>query len=198
MPSHLLIAFAHLHQLDGLINRIVLDAQLARHYRKAAANIDTARFGFAIPEGINRVPDARDRSRDDGPGELGKFFRGGNDFGTAFAHDDAAGSKCGDCAFRGFKRRRDERGVDCAGGQALSGLTWTRSGDVCTLDATDPTWTSATFTARYAVLYDDTPTSPADPLVMLYDFGTNKSCSNGAFTINVSASGFLSLTKAVP
>jgi hypothetical protein len=85
-----------------------------------------------------------------------------------------------------------------AGGQALSGLTWTRSGDVCTLDATDPTWTSATFTARYAVIYDDTPTSPADPLVMLYDFGTNKSCSNGAFTVNVSASGFLSLTKVVP
>ena len=81
-----------------------------------------------------------------------------------------------------------------AGGATLASMTWTRSGATCTLDATDASWTSATFTARYAVIYDDTPTSPADPLVCMLDFGSNKSCSSGAFTVVFSASGILSLT----
>lgn len=80
-----------------------------------------------------------------------------------------------------------------AGGATLA-ATWTRSGGTCTFDATDPAWTAATITARYAVIYDDTPTSPADPLVCLKDFGSNKTSSAGAFTIVFSASGILVLT----
>jgi hypothetical protein len=32
---------------------------------------------------------------------------------------------------------------------------------------------------RYVVLYDDTPTSPADPLIGWYDYGANLTITNG-------------------
>lgn len=32
---------------------------------------------------------------------------------------------------------------------------------------------------RYAVVYNDTPTSPADPLIAWYDYGTSVSLANG-------------------
>ncbi len=32
---------------------------------------------------------------------------------------------------------------------------------------------------RYVVLYDDTPTSPADPLIGYYDYGTNLTVTSG-------------------
>lgn len=80
-----------------------------------------------------------------------------------------------------------------ATGVALTSVVWTRAAATVTFDAADPTWSSATFTARYAVIYSDTPTSPADPLVCLIDFLGNKSVSNGTFTINFNASGILTL-----
>jgi hypothetical protein len=40
---------------------------------------------------------------------------------------------------------------------------------------TDPVWTGsgAGFTARYAILFNDTPTSPADPLIGWWDYGSS-------------------------
>lgn len=81
-----------------------------------------------------------------------------------------------------------------AGGATLQNVTWTESSGTVTLDATDVSWTSATFTARYAVIYDDTPTSPLDPLVCLIDFGTDKSVTAGTFTIQFHANGIFTLT----
>lgn len=54
-----------------------------------------------------------------------------------------------------------------AGGATLGTVTWTKSGATVTFDAADTTWTATggSITARYAVIYDDTPTTPADPLV---------------------------------
>jgi len=81
-----------------------------------------------------------------------------------------------------------------AGGATLQNVTWTESSGTVTLDATDVSWTSATFTARYAVIYDDTPASPLDPLVCLIDFGTDKSVTAGTFTIQFHANGIFTLT----
>lgn len=80
------------------------------------------------------------------------------------------------------------------GGETLTSVTWTRSGSTTTFDADNVSWTSATFTARYGILYDDTPTSPADPVIKIFDFGENKSPSNGTFTINFNASGIFTLS----
>lgn len=81
------------------------------------------------------------------------------------------------------------------GGAALTSVTWTRSGDTVTFDAADAAWTTASFTARYAVIYDDTVTTPvADPLVCFIDFGADKTVTAGTFTVQFNASGIFSLT----
>jgi hypothetical protein len=53
----------------------------------------------------------------------------------------------------------------------LSDLVLTASGDVATF--------------RYVILYNDDPTSPADPLIAYYDYGSDVTLHNGeTFTIN--------------
>jgi hypothetical protein len=49
---------------------------------------------------------------------------------------------------------------------------------------------------RYVVLYDDTPTSPADPLIGWYDYGTALTITSGnAFTVDFDGTaGVLTIT----
>jgi len=54
-----------------------------------------------------------------------------------------------------------------AGGVALSSVTWSRSGDVFTLDAADVTWTNP-INAVAAVVYDSTPGTDATNPVLCY------------------------------
>jgi len=64
--------------------------------------------------------------------------------------------------------------------------------DQAQFDADDTTWTSSTITARYAIIYKYVDTTPANcPLVCLVDFGSDKSSSDGDFTIQWSTDGFL-------
>ncbi len=57
-------------------------------------------------------------------------------------------------------------------------------------DAADTAWTSATFTAFHAVIYDSTAT---DNLVASIDFGGGKAVSSGTFTIQFDSSGIITL-----
>jgi hypothetical protein len=45
----------------------------------------------------------------------------------------------------------------------------------------DPLWTGSGggFTFRYAILYNDTPTSPADPLIAYWDYGSSQLVNTG-------------------
>ncbi len=79
-----------------------------------------------------------------------------------------------------------------AGGATLAGVSWTSADGTATFDADDPEWTSATFTARYAAIYDYTAAN--DALVKLFDFGGDKSVSNGTFSIQFNESGVITLT----
>ena len=65
--------------------------------------------------------------------------------------------------------------------QALSSQAVASSTAVATVDFGDSTWSSATFTAAYAAIYNDTAAS--DPLVVVLDFGGDKTCTNGTFKI---------------
>lgn len=63
------------------------------------------------------------------------------------------------------------------GGSSITFMS-SRSGGTITATATDVTWTAsggnlgASTTGRYFSIYDDTPTSPADPLANSYDYGS--------------------------
>jgi hypothetical protein len=60
----------------------------------------------------------------------------------------------------------------------------TVTGTVAFCDFDDTTWSTATFTARGALIYDDAATTPvADATLAVLDFTSDKSASAGDFTI---------------
>lgn len=59
-------------------------------------------------------------------------------------------------------------------------------------DATDTAWTSATFTAYYAAIYDDDVGS--DPLICTIDFSGAQQVVAGTFTIQYNAAGILTVS----
>lgn len=69
---------------------------------------------------------------------------------------------------------------------------YSESGGTGTLTGTDVEWTASGGSFgpfRYVVLYNDTPTSPADPLVAWWDYGSSISCNDGEkFTVDFGAS----------
>jgi len=71
------------------------------------------------------------------------------------------------------------------GGLTLSGFTTSASGTTAWIDwTTDPSWAVATFTARYAVIYNS---SASDKAVAVIDFDTDKTASAGTFLITLPA-----------
>jgi hypothetical protein len=73
-----------------------------------------------------------------------------------------------------------------SGGTATT-ITTSRSGGTFKAEGTDVVFTAtgAVGPFRYAVLYNDTPTSPADPLVAWWDYGSSISLANGeTFTVD--------------
>ena len=72
------------------------------------------------------------------------------------------------------------------------------TGGVYKLTLTDLVLTAsgAVATFRYVVVYNDTPTSPADPLIGFYDHGSNVTLASGdTFTVDFDGTnGFLTLT----
>ena len=67
-----------------------------------------------------------------------------------------------------------------AGGNTLSGAAITLSGSTAIVDFSDTTWSSATITARGALIYNS---SKSDKAIAVLDFGSDKSSTNGDFTI---------------
>lgn len=59
-------------------------------------------------------------------------------------------------------------------------------------DAADTAWTSATFTAYHAVIYDSTA---GNDLICSIDFGGAKTVAAGTFTIQWNASGIITLAS---
>tara|TARA_R110002096_G_scaffold6172_1_gene28217 strand:+ start:1960 stop:2412 length:453 start_codon:yes stop_codon:yes gene_type:complete len=74
-----------------------------------------------------------------------------------------------------------------AGGGVLTAIDPTTSGTTAFVDFADETFSSATITARGALIYNTTPNTTSialtNPSVIVLDFGSDKTSTSGAFTI---------------
>lgn len=81
---------------------------------------------------------------------------------------------------------------------ANKALSYDAGTNVTKFDADDVSWTTSTITARYAVIYDNTPATDAEKSLIAYiDFGTDQSSSNGTFSIAFNTSGIFGVTVSV-
>lgn len=74
-----------------------------------------------------------------------------------------------------------DSGSYTAGGGTLTNVTPTTSGTTALTDFDDLEFTSATITARGALIYNST--ASGDPTVAVLDFGADKTSTTGTFTI---------------
>ena len=82
-----------------------------------------------------------------------------------------------------------------AGGMDLGTVTVSQdnTNNRALADAANPVWSTATITARGAVIYKKVGTAATDRLLMYLDFGSDVSSTAADFTVNLNASGFLAL-----
>jgi hypothetical protein len=78
-----------------------------------------------------------------------------------------------------------------ANGVVLASATVTQAATT-KFDGNDSAWTTATFTAYHAVLWDNTVAT--DDLICSFDFGGAKTVTAGTFTIQWHANGIITLT----
>jgi len=81
-----------------------------------------------------------------------------------------------------------------AGGTSVGTITGAQSsGTFKLVGGTDPVFTASGGNVgplRYAVLYNDTPTSPADPLIGYWDYGSSITLASGeTLTVDLDQSG---------
>lgn len=75
-------------------------------------------------------------------------------------------------------------GSYAAGGGTLTNITAVNTGTTAFTDFADLTFTSATITARGALIYNSTPTHTyTNPTCVVLDFGSDKTSTTGDFTI---------------
>jgi hypothetical protein len=81
------------------------------------------------------------------------------------------------------------------GGSELTTKALTEATRVSKFDADDVSWANSTITARYAVLYDNSPATDAlRKLILWIDFGTDMVSANTEFKITWDAAGIFTFT----
>lgn len=86
-----------------------------------------------------------------------------------------------------------------AGGKTLSSVTVTQddTNNRMVIDAADVTWSAlgalSPATPSHAIIWNDTPTSPADPLIAYIELGSTAT-NGGDYTIQWNAAGVATLT----
>lgn len=82
-----------------------------------------------------------------------------------------------------------------AGGVTLASKTYVASSLVTTFDAADTSWTlTGAITFRHAPIWDDTPTAPADPLILNVDTGGDQTLNGVPLAFQWNASGIFTFT----
>lgn len=107
------------------------------------------------------------------------FTSGGNTFKLAL-YTNSASFDASTTAYTATNEVGNS-GTYTAGGGALTNVNPTTSGTTAFTDFSDLSFTSATITARGALIYNDT--AAGDPSVVVLDFGADKTSTSGTFTI---------------
>jgi hypothetical protein len=103
---------------------------------------------------------------------------GGNSFKLALYTNSASFT----AATTAYTSSNEASGTNySAGGSALTNINPTTSGTTAFTDFSDLTFSTATVTARGALIYNDT--ASGDPSVVVLDFGADKTSTAGDFTI---------------
>lgn len=80
-----------------------------------------------------------------------------------------------------------------SGGVTLTGVSVSGETGTVTFTTNPASWSSATFTAKYIVIYSDSATNKDLICYMELESGSTVSPSNGTLTVNPSASGWFTL-----
>ena len=105
----------------------------------------------------------------------------GNTFNIAL-YDSDASLGAGTTAYTTSEEISNTSGsAYSAKGKALTSVTPVASSTTAVCDFSDISWTSASFTARGCMIFNDSATG--DPSVCCIDFGGDKTATNGTFTV---------------
>ena len=84
--------------------------------------------------------------------------------------------------------------------RVLNSVTWTEASGTATLNCADFTITAsggALATFRYIYIYNDTPTSPADPIIAVIDEESAVTLADGSdYAVTINASGLFTIASA--
>ena len=109
----------------------------------------------------------------------------GNTFKLAL-YDSDASLGAGTTAYSSSEEITNTSGsAYSAGGKALTSVTPTLDSSTAVCDFADISWTSASFTARGCLIYNDSHSTNAS--VCAIDFGGDKTATSGTFTIQFPA-----------
>ena len=107
---------------------------------------------------------------------------GGDTFKLAL-YNNSASSTAATTAFTATNEVANS-GSYVSGGGTLTRVDPTTSGTTAFTDFADLSFTTATITARGAMIYNSTPTHTyTNPAVAILDFGSDKTSTSGTFTI---------------
>lgn len=82
-----------------------------------------------------------------------------------------------------------------AGGVTLTGKTYAAAALVTAFNADDTSWTfTGSVTFRHAPVWNDTPTAPADPLIMNFDTGGDQTLNGVVSAFQFHATGLFAFT----
>ena len=105
----------------------------------------------------------------------------GNTFNIAL-YDSDASLGAGTTAYTTSEEITNTSGsAYSAKGKALTSVTPVASSTTAVCDFSDISWTSASFTARGCMIFNDS--ASGDPSVCCIDFGGDKTATNGTFTV---------------
>ena len=103
---------------------------------------------------------------------------GGNTFRMALYTDDSSFT----AATTAYTSSNEISGTNyTAKGNSLTRVDPTTSGTTAYTDFADTSWSTATFTAMGAMIYNDS--ASGDPSVVILDFGADKTATAGTFTV---------------